>query len=144
MRDHLRRSRVVPLALCARTPAEARTRSTRVARETRDLGKQSSTHRANSFCAGRLSLGVHRRAVIKETAESREPRGAKKPRDPRALPATPAEEPHVHEQRAERRVVSTLVAGHGSAHLDKAWHQHASQQKGRTQTERLTPSTTAE
>jgi hypothetical protein len=58
------RSKMASLALCARTPAEAQTTSTRVARETRDLGEQSSTCRASFPCTGvatrraeRLTLG---------------------------------------------------------------------------------------
>jgi hypothetical protein len=45
---------MVSLALCARTPAEAQTTSTRVARETRDLGEQSSTCRASFLVRERL------------------------------------------------------------------------------------------
>ena len=54
-RDRFQGSTMVRLALRARTPAEAQTTSTRFARETWDLGKQSSTCRASSLCTERLA-----------------------------------------------------------------------------------------
>ena len=51
------------LALCARTPAEAQTTSTRVARETKDLGEQSSTCRASSSCTGAATRRAERLAL---------------------------------------------------------------------------------
>ena len=51
------------LALCARTPAEAQPTSTRVARETKDLGEQSSTCRASSSCTGAATRRAERLAL---------------------------------------------------------------------------------